>query len=195
MKTIRTLMAIPFLLMAVASFCAMIFEFGKGVVTMSLTDFVYGFALLAFTFVMILVMGALNPNRKKTPEKKETQSMPKPSTDTVRAVIIPADPNLPVATTTLSSDLRSLQAAVGGYIEPVGRALDWVAWADEDGKVKGKPYNKRATHAMAFMSNHNPNDPIAGDVVVLGTDKTGASANVPNIIAGRVLEITGEIPA
>jgi hypothetical protein len=193
MKTIRTLMAIPFMFLGIAGLCAMIFEFGKGLVTMSLTDIVYGFALMVLTFIMVIIMGVLNPNRKNHKPSKKPGN-PQPMTDKVRAVLIPADKDKPVTPINVS-DLPTMQALVGGYIEAVGRGLDWVGYADEDGKIKNKPYNPRATHAMAFMSGHNPNDPIAGDVIVVGVDKGGVSANIPNVIAGRILEITGEIPA
>jgi hypothetical protein len=113
----------------------------------------------------------------------------------VRAFIIPADPSQPVGVITVGQDLRSTQDYVGGYIEAVGRGLEWVAYADEDGKIKNKPYNARATYAMSFMSGHNPNDPIAGDVLVMGTAKDGSATDLPNRIAGQVQTITDEVPA
>jgi hypothetical protein len=191
MKTIRTLLAVPFLLLGLTAFLATIFEFGKALITMSLPDVVFGFAALVLTGILTAIGGALNPNRKTT-TKPEPQSM---STNNVRVVIIPADATKRVTFTSIDDSLRSQQAVVGGYVEAVGRGLDWVAYADEEGKTTQKPYNQRATHAMTFMAGHNPGDPIVGDVLVTGVDKNGVTVNIPNSIAGKVLDFAGEVTA
>lgn len=41
----------------------------------------------------------------------------------------------------IDNTLEALQAAVGGYIEPVTFAPDAVVICDEEGRIKGKPKN------------------------------------------------------
>ena len=41
----------------------------------------------------------------------------------------------------IQNTLRALQEAVGGYIEPVMVEEDLVVICDEEGRLKGKPYN------------------------------------------------------
>lgn len=55
---------------------------------------------------------------------------------------------------------QELQMYVGGYIEivPIGQFLLIV---NEEGKLNGLPYNKRATELIRLISN----DYVAGDVV------------------------------
>lgn len=45
----------------------------------------------------------------------------------------------------IEDDLRALQNAVGGYIETVGLIDDAVMIVDEEGRLKGKPYNQIAS--------------------------------------------------
>lgn len=60
-------------------------------------------------------------------------------------------------------DLSTLQEAVGGYIEPVSANLPegCVAYADEEGRLKGLPHNPKGTAAVKWPY------PIVGPVVVL----------------------------
>ena len=62
--------------------------------------------------------------------------------------------------TAISNTLENLQRTVGGYIEAVEIGPDIVIICDEEGKIKGKPFN------MAVPNN--PNDFFSGDIVVLG---------------------------
>jgi hypothetical protein len=72
------------------------------------------------------------------------------------------------------------QKAVGGYVEIVkleGHSLAIVA--DEDGKVKGLPINRRATILWWLL---NPKviggDHMVGDVVLLGAERRGEMTDV-----------------
>lgn len=62
--------------------------------------------------------------------------------------------------TAISNTLENLQRTVGGYIEAVEIGPGIVILCDEEGKIKGKPFN------MAVPNN--PNDFFSGDIVVLG---------------------------
>ena len=57
--------------------------------------------------------------------------------------------------------LKSLQKAVGGYIQIVNATNGQLIVMDEDGKMKGKVVNE-----IASAMYDNPNDCIVGDVVV-----------------------------
>ena len=46
-----------------------------------------------------------------------------------------------VHTECVTNDLKSLQNIVGGYIESYTVAEDLAILCDEEGKIKGKPYN------------------------------------------------------
>jgi len=64
------------------------------------------------------------------------------------------------------TELKTLQEAVGGYIEIVPISMSRYIVLDEEGKLKGKQVNKLAT-----MMYENPNDCIVGDVVVCNQDE------------------------
>jgi len=60
-------------------------------------------------------------------------------------------------------NLKQLQKMVGGYIELVTSPdSKYQIVIDEEGKLKGKPFNKDATALY-----NNPNDEIVGDAVIL----------------------------
>jgi hypothetical protein len=187
MKATRTLLALPFLIAGLAALLATIYEFGKALFTMSLPDVVFGFAALVMSGILLAVGGALNPNKSTN---RKTGPM---GGKTIQALIIPADAGTPITTATIESSLKTLQGFVGGYIEAVGRGLDWTAFANEEGKLDGQPYNQRATHALAFIAGHNPNDPLVGDVILVGTDKNGETTSIPDSLAVKVREIAGEV--
>lgn len=64
-----------------------------------------------------------------------------------------------------SIPLKWMQSQVGGYIEPVGTAIqNLIMLVDEDGKVKNKPRNEWATDMLAFQLT---GDFIVGDVLFL----------------------------
>jgi len=67
--------------------------------------------------------------------------------------------------------LENLQALVGGYIEVIpgftkyGR-VPCIVLGDEEGKLKNKPYNNRATIEWARCMNQRSHD-LVGDIIVL----------------------------
>jgi hypothetical protein len=79
-------------------------------------------------------------------------------------------------TTTLDKDsctLEEVQGIVGGYIEPVPLFVTWEGepcqvWCDEEGKVKRKAINQKATEEWydavgAIVGN----DVLVGDICIL----------------------------
>lgn len=57
--------------------------------------------------------------------------------------------------------LSELQRHVGGYIEYVSLPSGAIGWVNEEGKLKGLPFNPLATALYA-----NPSDSICGTMVV-----------------------------
>lgn len=77
-----------------------------------------------------------------------------------------------VVPTEMNSQLSVLQEAVGGYIEmvpildPVTEKLGYVnAFCDEEGKIKGKPLNPRATIMAGRDGRFECDDYLVGDVL------------------------------
>ena len=66
--------------------------------------------------------------------------------------------------------LEELQKLVGGYIERISMPDGKAMYVNEDGKIKGLPYNIKAT-AMLEMHGLIPNDYVVGNVVVLSNDE------------------------
>lgn len=57
--------------------------------------------------------------------------------------VLKIEPGKAPITINIENSLESLQGQVGGYIETVTIATDTVIICDEEGKLKGKPYNFR----------------------------------------------------
>lgn len=62
----------------------------------------------------------------------------------------------------VANDLRALQHAVDGYIEPIGLSDGGKMLVDEEGLLKGKPYNTLAS--LVARTN------IYGTALIVGTD-------------------------
>jgi hypothetical protein len=76
-------------------------------------------------------------------------------------------------------DLDFLQEIVGGWVEVIPCKMNMEMYLDEDGKVKGRDFNERATElARGFIQN---SDYIVGDVVLVGeVDDDGESTGLSN---------------
>lgn len=97
----------------------------------------------------------------------------------IRIITIPADETQPVTPSDSPGDLNALQAAVGGYIEAVGTG-NICLWLDEEGKLKGRPVNARATKLAHRIKAISAQDVIVGDAVITGfNDDTGENADAP----------------
>jgi len=85
--------------------------------------------------------------------------------------IVMIRPNGTYVLYTCEPTLENLQALVGGYIEVIpgftkyGR-IPCVVFGDEEGRLKNKPYNNRATLECAKTMNSSVHQ-LFGDIVVL----------------------------
>lgn len=85
--------------------------------------------------------------------------------------IVMVRPNGQYVLYTCEPTLENLQSLVGGYIEVIpgftkyGR-IPCIVLGDEEGKLKNKPYNNRATLEWSKCMNNSP-DTLVGDIVVL----------------------------
>lgn len=108
----------------------------------------------------------------------------------LHAVQIPQDEERPLYKVAIDG-LSGMQAAVGGYIQvvdltPLGASLV----LDEEGKLKGKEINRRATLLfwLLFPSVRH-RDAIVGDVIVIGApDDDGNSTDVPEAVTKLLFE-------
>jgi hypothetical protein len=107
----------------------------------------------------------------------------------VTGIVIPHETKLSLQKVEFEN-LTDYQTAVGGYIETVhleGHPL--VIVADEEGKVKGLPVNRRATCLWWLL---NPDglggDILVGDVVILGARKRGDMTDVPERLSALLLD-------
>lgn len=63
--------------------------------------------------------------------------------------------------------LKEMQEIVGGYIEIVPLNNDKLFVCNEEGKIKGLPYNSKASEYFEKHTGHY--DKIAGDVIIADT--------------------------
>lgn len=105
---------------------------------------------------------------------------------TITALIIPAERTEPVRTEQIVPDLATLQKLVGGYIERVpggpvaGTDGRWHCYIDEEGKIKQRPANARATSLMRLAKGIFPWDHINGDLVLVGNGDDGEPTDSPD---------------
>ena len=115
------------------------------------------------------------------------------TTTTTTGLFIPADYTKPYEVRELETSelLESLQTTVGGYVEVAHlEQMGLDMYLNEEGKISGQPFNKRAT-VVAFTMHwkHVQGDYIAGDVMVLGgPDDAGDNQG---LTPGQVRLMTG----
>ena len=104
---------------------------------------------------------------------------------TITAVIIPADQSAPVRIEKIEPTLSVFQELVGGYIEriPGGPVADtngqWHAYLDEDGKIKQLPLNMRATVLLHDAQSIHTWDTVNGNLIIVGTSHDGEETDAP----------------
>jgi len=107
----------------------------------------------------------------------------------VTGIVIPHETRMALQKVEFQN-LTDYQTAVGGYIETVkmdGHPL--VIVADEEGKVKHLPINRRATCLWWLLSPEGLGDNfLVGDVVILGEERQGKMSNVPAKLTALLLE-------
>ena len=82
----------------------------------------------------------------------------------MKAILIPVEGKAEIVEIegkTVGEELEALQKAVGGHIETVTMASDCCLIADEEGMLKGKSLNVRASRFGI---------PLVGDVLIVGVD-------------------------
>jgi hypothetical protein len=107
----------------------------------------------------------------------------------VTGIVIPHETRLSLQKVEFEN-LTDYQTAVGGYIETVHlEDHPLVIVADEDGKVKNLPVNRRATCLWWLL---NPDglggDFLVGDVVILGAQERGDITDVPTKLTELLLD-------
>jgi hypothetical protein len=75
--------------------------------------------------------------------------------------------------------LKSLQSSVGGFVQPLTLAPDFIMWCNEEGKLLNLPHNPYAQ--FFWDAKHGSNiDYIVGDVVFTGgNDEEGGLLSLP----------------
>lgn len=104
----------------------------------------------------------------------------------MRALIIPADLELPTRVADLTGGLGELQEIVGGYVRPLTLAGSGASmYLDEEANLKrGIPENPRAAAIVDFMGARVT---ILGDVVILGApDAEGNDTDLSETAVGML---------
>ena len=92
----------------------------------------------------------------------------------ITAVVV--QPNGDVSKVTLDGSLLSFQEIVGGYIEGVFNP-DYVAYVNEEGLIRGLPYNEAATDFISRGFIYRLH--LVGPVVIVGAgDSEGNDTSV-----------------
>jgi hypothetical protein len=82
--------------------------------------------------------------------------------------------------------LAQLQAAVGGFVQAVDLTPELTMWCNEEGKLRGLPFNAAAT--LAWATSFGKTDIIVGNAVFTGgTDDEGATKSLSPEMVERLL--------
>lgn len=87
----------------------------------------------------------------------------------------------------VDTNLSSLQAIVGGFIEAV-TLPDCHLYCNEEGKLTGLPFNQLAS-LFAWSLGWPRSDMLCGSVVFLGNGKAGEEAPLPQAVFDRFSEM------
>lgn len=114
-------------------------------------------------------------------------------TKQAKVIIIPANPAEPVRRETVTADLPTAQALVGGWIEGLPSNTDegWAAYGNEESKIERMPFNTRAHVALVALGGHDPEDVLRGNVFIVGVDDEGGWVDTPVEVWGKFLAIPG----
>lgn len=101
----------------------------------------------------------------------------------MKALVIKADETTELID--IEQSVGVLQAAVGGYIEAIISADEWVMYANEDGNRLNLPFNRKASALVLALCETNGlpvpmgAERLVGDVVIAGFDAEGDNAPIP----------------
>lgn len=107
-----------------------------------------------------------------------------------RAVLFPADPELPVTPETVDASQAGIWAFLGGQPEVLTLSDSAVMWVLAYGKTTaGVERNPRATRfADSLLPGFARSDKVMGPALVLGFDDEGLAADVPPNVAQAALD-------
>jgi hypothetical protein len=75
----------------------------------------------------------------------------------------------------VDNQLKTLQTAVGGYVEAINLSPDLIMWVNEEGKMNKLPFNQAAT--SIFMKHRGGADFIVGQVIFTGGNDSSGDTN------------------
>lgn len=111
----------------------------------------------------------------------------KTPTEVRKAIFIPADNSRPLEIVELS-DYEQYRQLIDGWLEtiPYPDRDDVAPYFDEEGKIRGKSKNHRATALLSpVMFAH---DYIAGDCILVGFDaETGEDRDIPEDVVNQLM--------
>lgn len=192
-NNIRQLLAIPFMIVALALFAFGIFEFGKALFTWNSTDLIIGVAVMVFAFIFMFITRLIMPSAAKLAAAKAATDAATPDAPAKKSLtyvlVIPADPAAPLRTLHLEPSLTALAEALGGYPAPISGGKDWQALTDNG--PAAHPYNARATHVLTFMADRK-DEPVMGDVAFIGINHSKQSA-LPFRVSAQVNKLASEV--
>lgn len=99
---------------------------------------------------------------------------------TIKVLVVPADLSKPIEVREVLPHLDAMKPLVDGWLEVVALAAPPAScYLDEEGKLRHKPLNQRAT---ALVQRHNARfaDFIAGDAFVCGPPRAGVDTDCPD---------------
>lgn len=106
----------------------------------------------------------------------------------ITVLVVPDDESLPIKTVDIDGSLESFQVLVGGYIEGIG-GQGWSAYVDEEGRIKNRPVNHRASIMAKRMGWRE--EYLCGTTVFIGeVDDEGNDTDVPPFVIKQALLVT-----
>lgn len=113
----------------------------------------------------------------------------------ITALVI--DPDGTVTLGPITPTLDGIKAALGGgWLEPItpstGRFGSWTGYVDEDGKIKGLPYNPVATefaHRLTWAGLTFGDFLVGPLVIVGGPDRDGNDTDLPPEVIEAALRV------
>lgn len=84
----------------------------------------------------------------------------------------------------IAPGLESLQAEIGGFLEGIQLRPDVICYFDEEGQLKGLPYNETATR---WLSKFGHQFRLVGPMLVVGLTKDGDDTDVPQDVLDQLL--------
>jgi hypothetical protein len=102
----------------------------------------------------------------------------------IRVLIVPDDERQPVEERDIDPSLDVFKAILGGWLEGIGggEEEEWRGYCDEEGKIKGRAVNVRATR-LARALGWPTGDVLCGPVVFTGPpDEEGDDTSVTSVV-------------